>query len=317
MHNFSSCYIIKVHIHANPHSVCVLWNVVSICWYISIRCWPSPNKKCLWHLCSTTSLFGAETWDRPGPTAMPAAKTHRPSPLQAWQELQTWTMHLYLHGTWVALVKFGILHQTNQSPFQKNKSLHKNHGIGFGFININHDSVVLGTRDFKKYFSASNLSRSRRCGIEIPVWLAFPGGDMTGKSVYIISLGSQKMAYDSITYDLATTDITIPEVTFIPRALWKSNKEDDGNNLRTDDLRQRFLSRLPQQCWVALGSKPVAPFKDWGPKVCGSEDATEADGQVKRLCDVFSLAVVPFPICVSKFGPNLCQYDRKHLFDAT
>lgn len=73
--------------------------------------------------------------------------------------------------------------QDNQSPFQENKSLHKNHGIGFGFININHDIVVLGTRDFKRYFSASNLSHSRRCGIEIPVWLAFPGGYITGNSV--------------------------------------------------------------------------------------------------------------------------------------
>lgn len=71
--------------------------------------------------------------------------------------------------------------QDNQSPFQKNKSLHKNRGIGF--INIDHDIVVLGTRDFKRYFSASNLSHSRRCGIEIPLWLAFPGGYMTGNSV--------------------------------------------------------------------------------------------------------------------------------------
>ena len=52
-------------------------------------------------------------------------------------------------------------------------------------------------------------------------------------------------------------------------------------------------------------------------QVRGSEDATEADGQVKCPRDAFSLAVLPFPICVSKFGPNLCQYDRKHLFDAT
>lgn len=128
-------------------------------------------------------------------------------------------------------------------------------------------------------------------------------GRIHDRKLCIISLGSQKIAYDSSTYDLATTDITTPEVTFIPRALWKSNKEDDGDNLRTDDLRQRFLSRLPQQCWVALGSKPVAPFKDWGPKVCGSEDATEADGQV-----IFLVMFFLWPSCPFQYAfPNLGQ----------
>lgn len=44
------------------------------------------------------------------------------------------------------------VHKTG-APFQKKKILHKNHGIGFdSSILINHD-IVLGTKDFKRYFS--------------------------------------------------------------------------------------------------------------------------------------------------------------------
>ncbi len=56
-----------------------------------------------------------------------------------------------------------------------------------------------------------------------------------------------------MTYDLATADITIPEVI----CLWKlvqgpvespNDENDDGDDLRSDDLRQLCLSSLPQQC---------------------------------------------------------------------